>query len=271
MEKKILEKAYRLFDWKDDPKTRSGKERYVKALAKFKSLLGHPWFQDIPKEVQILDLCGGMGIGGVALAKTLQERGYSPRLTLLDIRGDAIKEAEKFSTEEGVTCRCIAGDALEAYSLGRFDIVLLYGAPLPHFDAWMFPRLLASASEATKDNGILVIEEMDRVYFIFTKGFKDFLVESMEEGRFVVSVHKEYDHLRDVYRRFGVDLISGESVEIELTFRSIATIASFVWMFYEQVDIVGGDDLIHLIIGKKPRRKIMPRDLKELPSFYTKR
>lgn len=141
----------------------------VKALAKFRSLLSHPWFQEIPKEAQILDLCGGMGIGGVALVKALQEKGYSPRLTLVDIREDAIKEAEKFSMEEGVTCRCIAGDALEAHSLGRFDIVLLFGAPLPHFDAWMFPRLLASASEATKDNGILVIEEMDRVDFIFKK------------------------------------------------------------------------------------------------------
>lgn len=67
-----------------------------------------------------------------------------------------------------------------------------------------------------------------------------------------------------------MDLVSGESVEVEITFRSIATIASFVWMFYEQIDIVGGDDFTYLVVGKKPRRKILPRDLEELPSFYMK-
>lgn len=71
-----------------------------------------------------------------------------------------------------------------------------------------------------------------------------------------VSAHSGYDALRDVYRRVMYEMKTGRAVEVELTFRSIATIASLLWIFFHDVDLIGKDVRLYFIVGYKPRQKI---------------
>jgi len=141
----------------------------------------------------ILDLGAGRGIGGVALARVLSKKGVKSRLVMVDIREDAVRDAARFAQEEGVRAEVRVMDALEAYQLGRFDIVLMYSAMLAHFDEWDLPKLFASATCALQDNGVVVIEELDRVYAIFRGGYRDFIVENTAPESLSVSVHVGYD------------------------------------------------------------------------------
>lgn len=107
------------------------------------------------------------GHGGVALARVLKEKGHEVDLTLIDIRSDALRDAEEFCADENVECKCVVKDAVKVHELGVFDMALLYGAPLAHFDAWSLLKMFASVSQSLSDKGVAVIEEMDRIYHIF--------------------------------------------------------------------------------------------------------
>ena len=60
-------------------------------------------------------------------------------------------------------------NALEVHGLGKFGIILMYGAILARFDGWELPRLFASLASALTDDGIVIIQEMDRVHAIFRR------------------------------------------------------------------------------------------------------
>jgi len=66
---------YRLYPWVEDPYTPEGRSRYEAALRLFRELVRHRWLEELSAkgELKVLDLCGGVGIGGVALAKALRE------------------------------------------------------------------------------------------------------------------------------------------------------------------------------------------------------
>jgi len=166
-----LEEGYKIALWKDDPWSPEGRERYNSALRKFKKLIEHPWLKNIlsKEKVSLLDLGAGKGIGGVALAKTLKQHGIEVDLTMVDLRKIAIQDSLLFAHKEGVKAEAFQMNAIEAHKLGKFDIVLMYGAILTHFDSWNMPRLFASSAKSLKEDGIIVIEEFDRVHRIFTK------------------------------------------------------------------------------------------------------
>ncbi len=87
----ILEKAYRIADWMDNPWTPRGRERYLIAISEFKRLTCHPWTAELltHDSLSILDLGAGRGLGGVALAKVLSEKGVRTKLVMVDLRRDA--------------------------------------------------------------------------------------------------------------------------------------------------------------------------------------
>lgn len=210
------------------------------------------------KRVSLLDLGAGKGIGGIALAKALKERGVSVNLVMIDVRRDAVEASVRFAREEGIEGEARVMDATKAHVLGKFDLVLMYGAMLAHFDSWQLPRLFASAAALT-ENGVVIVEEMDRVDYIFRRGFKDLLVENPRPSEISVSVHVGYDAVRGSYRRAFIRLRNGEAVTLPVSFRSIATIASILWLFVSDVDIVlkepGG---MYFILGKAPRGLLEP-------------
>lgn len=264
-----LSKAYEIADWGDDPWSERGRRRYEEAIKTFRSLMRHDWFSALPDEVSVLDIGAGRGIGGVALAKVLKEGGRRVELLMIDLREEALRDAERFAREEGIDAKARVHDALRAHELGRFDVVLMYGAILAHFDEWSFIRLLSSAAEALRGEGIVIIEELDRVNYIFRAGFKDMLMERRDPSNPSLSYHLRYDPVKGTYTRVLLRLKDMKAVEIGVNFRSIAHIASALWAFVSDVDIISKGEGFYLVLGKGPKRGPSPAELTRDPRVLT--
>ncbi len=264
-----LSKAYEIADWGDNPWSERGRKRYEETIKTFRSLMRHDWLKALPREVRVLDVGAGRGIGGVALAKVLKESGRDAELLMIDLREDALRDAERFAKEERIDARVRVHDAMRAHQLGRFDVVLMYGAILAHFDEWSFIRLLSSAAESLKGEGLVIIEELDRVDYIFRVGFKDMLMERRDPRNPSLSYHLRYDPLRGTYTRVLLKLRDMEAVEVGVNFRSIAHIASVLWAFVSDVDIISKGEGFYLVLGKGPRRGPSPDELTRDPRVLT--
>ena len=67
-------------------------------------------------------------------------------------------------------------------------------------------RLFAAASSITCNNGIVVIEEFDRVNSIFLNGFKEIIAENLNPENLSISFHYRYDLITGSYYRLFVRL-----------------------------------------------------------------
>ncbi len=57
-----------------------------------------------------------------------------------------------------------------------------------------------------------------------------------------------------------------EAVTLPINFRSVAHIASLLWMFTEDVDVMPtGEDGLYFILGKGSRYAVRPEDLDKEP------
>ena len=272
-----LEKGYSIASWKDDPWSPEGRERYETALKEFSILLNHPWFEDIleKNKVSILDIGAGKGIGGIALAKALKETNdvNEVKLTMIDLRDTALKDALRFAKEEEIhSAKVHKLDATKAHTLGKFDIVLMYGAILVHFNSWNLMRLFSSATQALEEKGVIIVEEMDRTHILFTRGYSSILVEKADPRDLSISVHADYDIINGSYIRNFIRLRQWDIVSLPLNFRSISTIASILWLFVKNIDIAPTfKPQIYFILGKTPRKKILPIDLEKDPEVVLRK
>jgi len=188
-----LEELYGLVQWVEDPRSEEGMRKYLEALDRVRKLLEHDWFKKLlesRRRVSVLDVCGGTGIGGVALAKVLDEEGVEVELTALDLRRSALEVASVWGSEElGREVRTVEADARRVHELGlKADVTLLYGFSAPHFDPWDMARLLSSVSEVLSGDGLLAMEETDRRYSIFfLQGYARALAEAASEEGVVAS------------------------------------------------------------------------------------
>lgn len=257
-----------MFPWVEDPFSPGGRARYETALKFFRQLLEHEWLKELlPRgELSLLDICGGTGVGGVALAKALAERGVKVRITVCDLRESALKIAERFSaTELGSPAETVKADARELHALGeKFDVALLYGLSTPHFDAFAMIELLASASESLADDGLLLVEEGDRFYnMAILSRYRDVVYEGDEE-RGVLSMGAGYDALRGVVKRLYINPFTGERVALELRYWDLAGTLALAWLFFEDVDFASypGRAYTGMILARSPRKRLRPGDLK---------
>ncbi len=266
-----MSKLYQLTRWPEDPRSEEGRKRYVEALDRFRSLLSHEWFSEILNrgKVRLVDICGGTGIGGVALSKVLLEAGAEVELTVVDLRVEALEKAKLLSAEElGVEAITDLMDVRELHSLHRkFDLALLYGYSTPHFDPWEMAKLLASVSRSLDDRGLMVVEEQDRQYLIFyRREHRDWLVEDIGPERLLVSVHWGYDHLRGSFKRAILDLFTKEGpIALEVYFWNLAGLMAMSWLFFEDIDFLPykRGTFNGLILAKGPRRKLEPEDIRK--------
>jgi len=61
-----LERLYRIFPWVKDPFTTEGLKRYEKTISEFRVVVTHAWLKKLmskKKELRLIDLCSGVGIG----------------------------------------------------------------------------------------------------------------------------------------------------------------------------------------------------------------
>jgi predicted O-methyltransferase YrrM len=265
-----LDIVYNIIGWKDDPYTPEGYKRYLTAVERFRKLISHPWFSKLleKRSLTIVDVGAGKGIGGVALARVLQESGIKPRVYMIDVREEALKIASKFASENSIEAETYVVDAKEVHKVGieNVDLVLMYGGMLAHFNEWDLVKLFSSTTSIINDEGILILEELDRDHMLYTHGYKELSVERRDEDSVTISVHKRYDPITGSYYRLFIDLLKRKVVEASINFRSIAQIASLLWIFMHDIDIVyTGENLTYYILGTKPRRKINIGDLTNVP------
>jgi hypothetical protein len=267
-----LTRVYRLLGrgWVEDPYSEAGRRRYGEALERFRKVLNHSWFKPLlSKRLRVVELCGGTGIGGIALTKALRLKGAEAELTILDLRGKALEVAERWGGEELGGVETLRADALELHKLDlRPDVILIYGFSAPHFDPWEMARLMASTAEALSDDGLLILEETDRRYNIFyLVGYKDVLPERVGEESITLSIHGGYDLRRGTFKRALIDPLRGESATIDLYYWGIAELSALVWLFFEEVDLFPDPRrrMAGLILARGSRGRLRPRDLAGKP------
>lgn len=203
----------------------------------------------------------------------LERKGVETNLVMVDVRRDAIEDAVRFARENGIiNANARIMDALESHKLGRHDIVLVYGGALVHFNDWNLVRLIASATAALEEDGIIIIEELDRVNAIFRTGYKEVIVENKDPENLSLSVHVNYDPITGSYYRLFTKLKTQESVVLPLSFRSVAHVASLLWIFVEEVDLVpASENSLYFILGRKPERAVSMQCLRKSPKALERR
>lgn len=256
-----MEKCYRLLPWAEDPSTTEGLRRYKDAVSKFEVVVKHRWFKELAdkrKELRVIDLCSGTGIGGVTLVKVLAGLGIRVSLTLIDLRRDALSKAVEFCSRElGFKPEVLVRDVLEELELKReFDVSLIWGNTTPHFSPWDWIRVLANVSRLLVDDGLLIYDEIDRVHTIYYMvGYKDLLPELIERDRVVLTIHKGKDFRLGYITRLVLDIVTKESAEMKMYLWDIASSAAFTWMFFRDVDLIPIErPYSGVVIAKSPRR-----------------
>lgn len=272
-----MERLYRLFPWVEDPFTAEGLSRYRAAVSEFKTVVTHGWFRELisgRRELRLVDLCSGAGIGGVALAKVLTDSRVKVGLTLVDLRRDALGKAAEFRLRElGSKPEVLVGDVLELGGPGlerSFDIALIWGLTTPHFSPWEWVRVLANVSRLLVEGGLFAYDEADRVYSVFyLVGYKDVLPELVEGDRVVLSVHKGRDFRTGYFSRAVLNILSGEREEMRVYFWDIASSATLTWVFFSDVDYLPTRrPHSGVVLARKPRRSVnLEAAFKEVPAM----
>lgn len=268
MEEHELERFYSIYPWVEDPFSEEGRRRFESVRAVMARLLQHPWVRDVVvlrDAVRVLDVCGGTGIAGVAMAKELARRGKSVELTVVDLRGSALKKAREFSMHElGWGARTLLLDARELHRSGvEADIALLWGLTTSHFSPWDLLRVYAGLAHVLTEYGVAVVEEADRHFTIFMRmGYRWVLPEHASGKRVVLTVHSRHDPLTGYTYRVALDLLRGEAVEHRVYFWDIAGSAALAWVFFQDIDFVEGDSPYRgYVVARGPRRSVSPGDI----------
>ncbi len=258
-----LERLYRVFPWAEDPSMAEGLRRYQDTVSEFKGILGHEWFKGLTggrRELKVVDLCSGAGIGGVALARVLMDLGVRVSLTLVDLRRESLDKAAEFGWRElGFRPEVLIYDVLELDEAGfeaMFDVALMWGLTTPHFSPWEWVRVLANVSKLLVDDGLFMYDETDRTYVIsYLVGYKDVLPELVEKDRVVLTIHKGREFKSGYFNRLALNLITMEREEMNVYFWDLASSATFTWVFFSDVDYIPARrPYLGVIIGRGPRR-----------------
>jgi len=269
-----LEKIYRVMPWPEDPWSEGGRSRYEEGLKRFRDFTSQEWVKSLVskrKRIRIVDICGGTGIGGISLAKALSESGVRVDLTITDLRKSALQTAIKFGREVGLEVKAEQIDALRIHEKGeKYDVGLLYGNSTPHFNPWRLVKLLASVSSSIAEDGVFILDEVDRLYMFLIQGYKFILPDEASKERVVISIHSSYDPIIGEIRRLEFDLAKRIGVELPLYFWGLAEIMSITWLFFKDIAFLSDVDSRKgqcrgLIVAHKPRGKITPDDLAQYP------
>ncbi len=257
-----MNKLYSLMPWPEDLEG-VGRRRYEAAVNFFRGLVDHPFLAG--GEVRLLDLMGGVGIGGIALARALREAGRYVELTVLDLREDALSVARGFSVRElGIEARTIVGDAFRVHELvDEVDMVLIHGVTMPHFDPWRSSLLFSAISSVLTQNGTLLIHHIDQVYWeLYTHPQID-TYAYFKQGDVVLSLKASYDPATGYIERIIRSLITGEQARYHVYQWGMADMAALMWVFFEEIDIIriSEDGTVAMLLGHRPRGVLEPDDL----------
>ncbi|MBB5254410.1 hypothetical protein [Sulfurisphaera ohwakuensis] len=94
----------------------------------------------------------------------------------------------------------------------------MYGNSHPHFSTLDMIKFLSSASLSLKEDGILLIQDMNMLLDIINRRYKHVLPEKITENKILISLHVGYDEIRGIFRRIYINLISGNKAIVDLKF-----------------------------------------------------
>ncbi len=273
MNARILEELYEVLEWPSSPLSTNGKRRMVESMELLLKVLRHEWLNRLLSKtrVKIVDVCSGGGVGGFALSKILIDMGIDVELVLIDVRPRALMEALRFR-DEYMPMINLEALSLRAEDLHvvreRFDVAMLWGFSMPHFDPWKALRLFASIASVLSEEGVLLIEEVDRMLSIFLGPGYQYVYPEGFGNRALISMHRGYDIARGVVKRLLVDLVKGVAISHEVHLNwTVALVASMLWLFFDDVDAIITDKSVGkaVILGWRPRAIEMRRFVEKKP------
>ena len=252
-----LEDLYRYINWRMNPGDERARERFEKIEEFFRSIAG-----ELPSKARVLDICAGTGIAGVALAKVTSAK----LLTLLDARKEDLDLAREWLKLAGVKpeLRLVQGDAREVWKLvEEHDVAVLLGFTMPHFDPFDAVRLFAGVALALSDDGVFLVEDTDRVYWVmYRASYRKFLVEGRREGYTIASMHEGYDFVRGTFRR-GYYIFPGfkKITDVDFHYWDISTQLAIGRVFFREAKLIPGEgrgveNVRGVLYFKKPRKDI---------------
>ncbi len=252
-----LEELYRYINWRMNPEDERARDRFNRIVEFFKSIQ-----EQLPRNGRVLDLCAGTGIAGAALAKATDAR----LLTVLDARKEDLGLAREWLKTAGINpeLKTVQGDAREAASLvGEHDTAVLWGYTMPHFNPFDAVRLFANIALVLSDDGVFMIEDMDRVYgILYRAGYREFLVEGHRENYTIASMHEGYDFVKGTFKR-GYYIIPGfrKISDVDFHYWDIATQLAIGSVFFRGYRLIrreehGIEAVGNVLIFKKPDKKV---------------
>ena len=226
-------------------------------------IIKHEWIEDMlnsKETIKILDICGGGGIWGIALAKKLIEYNKAVDVIIVDIQKEALENAKKFGKEElGIDIITSLQDVrkLSMPNYAPVDIVLFMGFSTPHFTPWELVKIFAGVSSVLSEDGIFIFDERNLNHWIMChSGFKEILIESINNEWPIFSIHADYNPIHGYYRRLVFDIQSGEVAPMSFYYWDIACSSAFAWIFFDDVDIILKNSFEGYVLAYKPSKNI---------------
>jgi ubiquinone/menaquinone biosynthesis C-methylase UbiE len=251
-----LEELYRYLDWRMNPADERARERFERITEFFESISDR-----LPHGGRVLDICAGTGVAGVALAKATDAK----LLTVLDARKDDLDLAKEWLKTAGINpeLKLVQGDAREVANLvGEHDVAVLWGYTMPHFDPFDAVKLFANVASILSDEGVFIIEDMDRVYWIlYRAGYKKFLIEGRRENYTIASMHQGYDFVRGTFKR-GYYILPGlkKISDVDTHYWDLATQLAIGGVFFKEAELITREEhekkVGDILLFKKPRKKV---------------
>jgi len=232
-----MEELYRYLRAFMDPDSEVAQNRFLGLRSFFNWAIKERLFPD-RRKLRILDLCAGTGIAGGALYETLREWGCEASLTVLDKRKEDLLLVENWTSGEvyGAVMDCL--DDLRR--LGKFDIALIFGYTMPHFDPFQTAELFRNVAKVLEDDGVLLLEETDRFgAFFYRKAYREIVPEVRGEDYTIVSLDEGYNPTRGVIKRGYYKLPGWEKVgEIETRYWDLAGLAGIGKALFGEARII---------------------------------
>ncbi|AJC72062.1 SAM-dependent methyltransferase [Thermococcus guaymasensis DSM 11113] len=248
-----MEELYRYLRAYMDPKSEVAQRRFIALRSFFNWAVKEGLLPD-RRKLRILDLCAGTGIAGAALYETLREWGYEPSLTVVDKRKEDLLLVEEWVSGEvyGAVMDCL--DDLS--KLGKFDVALIFGYTMPHFDPFQAAELFRNVAKVLESDGVFLIEETDRFgAFFYRRAYREVVPEVRGEDYTVISLDEGYNPVRGVIKRGYYRLPGWEKIgEMETRYWDLAGLAGIGKALFEEARIirksehgvVSAGDLIYL-------------------------
>ncbi len=231
-----------------DPSSEIAQKRYV-AIRSFFNWALKEKLVPRKRELRVLDLCAGTGIAGAALLETLTEWGIEASLTLIEKRKEDLLLVEEWLSGEREVIG-IVGDCLtELPKLRDFDVALLWGHSMAHFNPFQAAELFRRVAKALGHDGVFLIEETDNFERLFYRErYRSPHVEARGDDWTLVSLDEGYSRKNGTMLVGFYKLPGWEPVErAEIRLWDLAGIAGMVSMAFERVGIVSKNE--HGIVG----------------------